>query len=69
MNNKTTRISIAMANGPSPDTIVRPAPALVDSENNPPAYMPMKYKEFLQLQQSNQLDNKSCLDRVRLPKK
>lgn len=67
VNNATTRISLAMANGPSLDTMVSPAPALTD-ENNPPAYTPMKYKEYLQLQQGNKLDQKSILDRIRIQK-
>ncbi|XP_063936223.1 LOW QUALITY PROTEIN: 2-oxoglutarate-dependent dioxygenase 19-like [Daucus carota subsp. sativus] len=68
VNNATTRLSLAIANGPSLDTIVRPAPGLTDGANNPPAYTPMKYKEYLQLQQGNKLDQKSVLDRIRLQK-
>nr|GMD02819.1 protein DMR6-LIKE OXYGENASE 2-like [Ipomoea batatas] len=61
VNNKEKRISIAMAHGPSPETVVRPASQLV--ERVPPAaYRPIKYKEYIHLQQSNQLDGKSCLD-------
>ncbi|KAL7206050.1 hypothetical protein ACSBR2_018880 [Camellia fascicularis] len=68
VNNKATRISIAMACGPSLDTIVSPAPELVeDGEgHHPPAYIPMTYRDYVELQQSNQLDRKSCLDRIRL---
>lgn len=68
VNNATTRISLAIANGPSLDTMVSPAPDLTDEENNPPAYTPIKYKEYLQLQQGNKLDQKSILDRIRLRK-
>ncbi|CAL5377684.1 unnamed protein product [Camellia sinensis] len=68
VNNKATRISIAMASGPSLDTIVSPAPELVEDgeAHRPPAYIPMKYRDYVKLQQSNQLDRKSCLDQVRL---
>ncbi|KAM7479009.1 hypothetical protein LguiA_027222 [Lonicera macranthoides] len=64
VNNKATRISLAMANGPSMETIVSPDSRLLGFEK--PAYKPMKYKEYLGLQQGNQLDGKSCLDRVRV---
>lgn len=53
-----------MANGPSMETIVSPASKLLEFEK--PAYKPMKYKEYLRLQQGNQLDGKSCLDRIRV---
>uniref|UniRef100_A0A7N0UIQ7 Fe2OG dioxygenase domain-containing protein n=1 Tax=Kalanchoe fedtschenkoi TaxID=63787 RepID=A0A7N0UIQ7_KALFE len=67
VNSKATRISIAVAHGPSLETVVQPAAELVDAENgNPAGYKPMQYKEYLQLQQSNQLDGKSCLDRIRV---
>uniref|UniRef100_A0A6N2LNG8 Uncharacterized protein n=1 Tax=Salix viminalis TaxID=40686 RepID=A0A6N2LNG8_SALVM len=47
---------------------VSPAPELlVSSEGDEPAaYIGMKYKDYLELQQSNKLDGKSCLDRVRI---
>ncbi|XP_057967722.1 2-oxoglutarate-dependent dioxygenase 19-like [Malania oleifera] len=67
VNSKATRISVALAHGPSLDAIVSPAQQLTDGESNPPAYIPMKYKDYLELQQSNQLNHKSCLDRVRVP--
>ncbi|GAB4853235.1 hypothetical protein Ancab_017424 [Ancistrocladus abbreviatus] len=65
VNNKARRISLAIANGPSLDTMVSPAPELIDGENQQPLYRPMKYRDYIELQQSNQLDGKSCLDRVR----
>nr|GLL28623.1 protein DMR6-LIKE OXYGENASE 2-like isoform X1 [Ipomoea trifida] len=66
VNNKEKRISIAMAHGPSPETVVRPTSQLV--ERAPPAaYRPIKYnKDYIHLQPSNQLDGKSCLDHVRI---
>ncbi|XP_077213202.1 2-oxoglutarate-dependent dioxygenase 19-like isoform X1 [Tasmannia lanceolata] len=66
VNNKSARISIAMAHGPSLDALVAPAPELVDGKNHPPAYRAMKYKEYLEMQQSNQLNGKSILDTIRL---
>lgn len=66
VNNKATRISIAMAHGPSQEAIVSPAAELLDDEINPPAYVGMKYMLYLQLQQSNPLDGKSGLDRVKI---
>ncbi|KAJ4848943.1 hypothetical protein Tsubulata_034179 [Turnera subulata] len=66
VNNDVTRISIALPHGPSLDAVVKPAAELTDSQRHPPAYKEMAYGEYLQLQQSNVLDTKSCLDRVRL---
>lgn len=66
VNNAFTRISVAVANGPSPDTAVRPAHELVDEEKCPAAFVPMKYKEYVEMQQSNPLSNKTCLDRIRV---
>ncbi|XP_052206112.1 2-oxoglutarate-dependent dioxygenase 19-like isoform X2 [Diospyros lotus] len=70
VNSQATRISVALSHGPSLDTVVGPAPELMDGngkDNQPAAaYIPMRYKEYLELQQSNQLDGKSCLDRVRI---
>ncbi|XP_059648007.1 2-oxoglutarate-dependent dioxygenase 19-like [Cornus florida] len=66
VNNKATRISLAMAHGPALDAVVGPATELVNRETHPAAYIPMKYVEFMELQQSNQLDGKSVLDRVRV---
>ncbi|XP_052206113.1 2-oxoglutarate-dependent dioxygenase 19-like [Diospyros lotus] len=63
VNSQATRLSLAIAHGPSLDTVVGPAPELVDGQ--PPAYIPMRYKEYMELQQDNALDRKSCLDRVR----
>ncbi|KAJ6683573.1 hypothetical protein OIU85_007277 [Salix viminalis] len=58
VNSNGTRMSIAMAHGPSLDSVVSPAPELlVSSEGDEPAaYIGMKYKDYLELQQSNKLD-------------
>ncbi|XP_021899983.1 LOW QUALITY PROTEIN: protein DMR6-LIKE OXYGENASE 2-like [Carica papaya] len=66
VNNRSTRISIAMANGPALDTVVSPIAELVEKEGQSPAYFGIKYRDYLELQQSNKLDRKSCLDRVRI---
>ncbi|GMN40063.1 hypothetical protein TIFTF001_009292 [Ficus carica] len=69
VNSKATRISIGTAHGPSLDTIVSPVEELVNSEADhldPPAYRGILYREYLELQQSNQLNGKSCLDHVRI---
>lgn len=66
LNNKATRISLATPTGPSLDTVVTPAAKLLDNANDRPAYIGMKYKDYLEAQQSNMLDGKSILDRVRV---
>ncbi|XP_050384516.1 2-oxoglutarate-dependent dioxygenase 19-like [Argentina anserina] len=66
LNNKATRVSIAVPTGPSLDVVVTPASKLVENGHHPPAYVGMKYKDYLELQQSNMLDGKAILDRVRM---
>ncbi|PKI63365.1 hypothetical protein CRG98_016253 [Punica granatum] len=66
VNDKTTRMSISVSNGPSPETIVSPVQELLENGSCPAAYIGMKYKDYLELQQSNKLDGNSCLNRVRI---
>ncbi|KAF2320499.1 hypothetical protein GH714_027744 [Hevea brasiliensis] len=66
VNNKATRISIAIAHGPSLDTVVSPAPELLEIEKKAAAYIGIKYKEYLEIHQSNKLDEKCNLDRLRI---
>ncbi|XP_059637630.1 2-oxoglutarate-dependent dioxygenase 19-like [Cornus florida] len=66
VNNRATRISIGTAIGPPLERIVPPAKALVDTEISPAAYRGIKYREYIELQQSNELNGKSCLDRIRV---
>ncbi|KAK0577251.1 hypothetical protein LWI29_030243 [Acer saccharum] len=66
VNGGATRVSIATAHGPPLQKVVVPAPELVHRENRPPAYRGIKYKEYLELQQSSPLDGKSCLTHVRI---
>ncbi|KAL2317665.1 hypothetical protein Fmac_031541 [Flemingia macrophylla] len=65
VNGKGTRISVGTAHGPSLDTHVGPVPELL-ADHNPPAYRAIKYRDYIRLQQTNQLNNKSCLDRIRI---
>ncbi|KAL6951854.1 hypothetical protein U1Q18_048968 [Sarracenia purpurea var. burkii] len=65
VNKDAMRISVVIVNGPSLDTIVSPAPELLGSEGHPPAYISMKYKDYVELQQSIKL-GKSSLDQLRL---
>ncbi|XP_059650098.1 2-oxoglutarate-dependent dioxygenase 19-like [Cornus florida] len=51
VNNKATRISLAMGHGPSLDTVVGPTMELVNSETHPAACIPMKYKDYLEMEQ------------------
>ncbi|KAJ0025493.1 hypothetical protein Pint_08400 [Pistacia integerrima] len=66
VNGKATRISIGTANGPPLDTVVSPAPELVDRQNRHAGYRGITYKQYMELQQSNHLDGKSCLTHVRI---
>ncbi|KAK3023243.1 hypothetical protein RJ639_044409 [Escallonia herrerae] len=66
VNNRATRISLGTANGPPLGKVVQPAPEFVDGENRPAAYRGIKYKEYLELQYSKELNGKSCLDSIRV---
>ncbi|XP_020203704.1 protein DMR6-LIKE OXYGENASE 2 [Cajanus cajan] len=65
VNGKGARISVGTAHGPCLESDVGPAPELV-GDDNPAAYRAIKYRDYIHLQQSNQLDKKSCLDRIRI---
>ncbi|KAK0577689.1 hypothetical protein LWI29_037107 [Acer saccharum] len=66
VNEKATRVSIAIAHGPPLQKVVVPAPELVHRENRPPAYRGIKYKEYIELQHISPLDGKSFLTHVRI---
>ncbi|PRQ18397.1 putative flavanone 3-dioxygenase [Rosa chinensis] len=65
VNNKATRISIAIPHGPSIDTIIAPAPELCEREGQAPKYHAMNYKEYMQLVQSGKNYMKATLDHIR----
>ncbi|KAK8316995.1 hypothetical protein E1A91_A13G076300v1 [Gossypium mustelinum] len=65
VNDRDVRISIALTHGPASDATVNPTPMLLEDGQNPLAYRVMKYKEYLELQQSNKLDGKSYLEHIR----
>ncbi|OWM89401.1 hypothetical protein CDL15_Pgr024149 [Punica granatum] len=61
VNNTATRISIAVPNGPSADTIVKPVPELLDNGSCPAAYAGMKYKDYLELQHGSGLKGRAWI--------
>ncbi|MED6209466.1 hypothetical protein PIB30_054940 [Stylosanthes scabra] len=65
VNKNATRITIGTAHGPPLDDVVAPATELI-REDNPPAYRAIKYKDYMSLQQSNELNKKTCLDYIRI---
>ncbi|XP_071691645.1 2-oxoglutarate-dependent dioxygenase 19-like [Rutidosis leptorrhynchoides] len=66
VNDLVPRISVVVVNGPSLEAVVSPASALVDDEKCPGAFVLMKYKEYLEMQQGNQIVGKTALDRIRV---
>ncbi|KAL9251114.1 2-oxoglutarate-dependent dioxygenase 19-like protein [Drosera capensis] len=62
VNSRDMRLSVVVVNGPSLDTVVSPAEVLVD----PPRYAPMKYKDYLEMVRSKELDGKWVLDKLKL---
>lgn len=66
VNSKATRISIAVPHGPSVDTIVVPAPELLEREHQEPVFSGMSYKDYVELQQSSKAYMKPCIDFIRI---
>lgn len=64
-NGESARVSVVTVVGPSLDSVVEPAAALVSSER-PAMYRGWSYKQFLECQQGKQLKEKSVLDLLRL---
>ncbi|KAI3803161.1 hypothetical protein L1987_31310 [Smallanthus sonchifolius] len=50
MKDERKRITLVNTNGPSLDTIIGPSSWLVDRDNRPPRYLPMKYSDYLEFQ-------------------
>uniref|UniRef100_A0A1D1Y8F1 Putative 2-oxoglutarate/Fe(II)-dependent dioxygenase n=1 Tax=Anthurium amnicola TaxID=1678845 RepID=A0A1D1Y8F1_9ARAE len=67
LNNHAIRMSIATLQGPSLDTYVQPAFQLVHGNMQQMAYSGIKYMDYVDFQQKNQLKGKSALDLVRVP--
>ncbi|XP_059311269.1 2-oxoglutarate-dependent dioxygenase 19-like isoform X2 [Lycium ferocissimum] len=64
---KVPRISIGIANCPAMNATVRPAASpLIQNERLPPLYLPMKFSEYVEMQQTKPLDGKSSLDEIKI---
>ncbi|OWM67915.1 protein DMR6-LIKE OXYGENASE 2-like isoform X1 [Punica granatum] len=66
VNNKSTRISIAMPHGPSLDTVVSPAAELLENGCPRANYTGMKYKDYLEIQHKSKLRGKTRLDLLKI---
>ncbi|XP_031497103.1 2-oxoglutarate-dependent dioxygenase 19-like [Nymphaea colorata] len=66
VNSDKERMSIAAAHGPCLDTVVSPAEQLLNQGGNPLQYGKMTYREYFEVQQSNQLRGKACLNIVKV---
>lgn len=56
------RISIPTFYCPSPDAVIRPAPQLVDDDQNPPFYTNFTYQQYYEKFWNRGLSTESCLD-------
>lgn len=65
LNNKATRISVVFSHGPSADTVIAPAPELLEKHGQAPKYIGMNYIEYMKIQQSGKSYQKSTLDHIR----
>ncbi|XP_052206266.1 2-oxoglutarate-dependent dioxygenase 19-like [Diospyros lotus] len=66
VNSKSARMSIAVAHGPSLDTEVSPSPELMEKEGRPAVFKPMKYKEYMELQQTKPTPGVPCSELIRI---
>jgi isopenicillin N synthase-like dioxygenase len=64
LNSEMARMSIVTVIGPSLDAIVEPIPDLVNADS-PAVFHGMKYRDYMEHQQSNSLVEKGALDLVR----
>ncbi|KAJ1700540.1 hypothetical protein LUZ63_000319 [Rhynchospora breviuscula] len=65
LNTEVERMSVATTIGPSLDAIVEPIPDLMN-EDFPAVFRGIKYRDYLEQQQSNSLVEKGALNLVRL---
>ncbi|KAJ4761068.1 2-oxoglutarate (2OG) and Fe(II)-dependent oxygenase superfamily protein [Rhynchospora pubera] len=65
LNSEVARMSVVTAIGPALDAIVEPIPDLVNGDS-PAVFRGMKYRDYLEQQQSNSLVEKGALNLVRL---
>ncbi|AES72487.1 flavonol synthase/flavanone 3-hydroxylase [Medicago truncatula] len=63
LNNKDTRISLVVVNGPARDKEIGPAPELLEKEK--PLFKSIKYCDYLLVQQKSQLSDGRTLDQIR----
>uniref|UniRef100_A0A2C9WH57 Fe2OG dioxygenase domain-containing protein n=1 Tax=Manihot esculenta TaxID=3983 RepID=A0A2C9WH57_MANES len=65
VNNEVRRATLPLFLGPSLDTVVKPAPEFTD-DSNPPAYVGITYKHYLEYNNFHVIDGKSCLNQIRI---
>ncbi|KAK7350996.1 hypothetical protein VNO77_10108 [Canavalia gladiata] len=65
LNNKDTRMSLVVSNGPALDKEIGPMPEIL-SENEKPLFKRYKYREYFHVQQQTRFADKSSLEAVRL---
>ncbi|KAL1344291.1 hypothetical protein HN51_018140 [Arachis hypogaea] len=64
LNNRDTRISLVLVNGPDLDKEIGPALGLLEKED--PLFKTMKYRDYFEIQQMTRFAYKSGLDEIRL---
>lgn len=64
LNNRETRISVVLVNGPALDKEVGPAPKLLEKEK--PLFKSIKYQDYFEVQQKTRFASKTGLVDIRL---
>ncbi|CAI8598370.1 unnamed protein product [Vicia faba] len=63
LNNKDTRISVVVLNGPAQDKEIGPAPKLLEKEKS--LFKSIKYRDYFQVQQKSRFSEGRPLDQIR----
>ncbi|KAI5405602.1 2-oxoglutarate-dependent dioxygenase 19 [Lathyrus oleraceus] len=63
LNNKDTRVSVVVVNGPALENEIGPAPKLLEKER--PLFKSIKYRDYFLVQQKSRLSEGRALDQIR----
>ncbi|XP_058781458.1 2-oxoglutarate-dependent dioxygenase 19-like [Vicia villosa] len=65
LNNKDTRVSVVVVNGPALDNEIGPVSKLLEKEKEKPLFKTIKYRDYFLVQQKSRLSDGRALDQIR----
>lgn len=63
LNNKNTRVSVAVGNGPALDNEIGPVPKLLEKEK--PLFKSIKFRDYFLIHQQSRFSDRNALDEIR----